>query len=384
MKESHFVSLDQIVADVSRLIAAPSVSRDSNRDAALVAASLMEAAGFEIEVQEYRDPHGITKWNVAGRKGTGTGGLAYFGHTDVVPVSSWSFPGGGPFEPVVQSGRLYGRGSCDMKGSVGCFLQASRQVPVRELTHPLFVFCTADEEVGFHGARHLATQSSFYREAVATGAVGLIGEPTGLQVVHGHKGMTGLRITSQGRAAHSSTREGLNANLAMIPVLSTALEIYEETMSDARWQHPDFDPPWLSWNIGINDHTAAVNITPPQSICTIYCRPMPGQSVDELLARMERVARKQGLDYQLECHGPPVFTDPASPFVQDLLQLAEVPASQTVSYGTDGVEFTEFRQLAVFGPGSILQAHTDDEWIALEQLERGAQLFERMIRHFCG
>ncbi|HTN02433.1 M20 family metallopeptidase [Planctellipticum variicoloris] len=375
--------IDRVVENVSRLVAAPSVSIDSNRGAAMVAADLLESAGFQVEVQEFADPFGVPKFNVAGRRGAGVGGLAYFGHTDVVPVSSWSFAGSGPFEPAVREGRLYGRGSCDMKGSVGCFIAAASQVDAASLRAPVYVFCTADEEVGFHGARHLVRHSPLYREAVAGRAEGLIGEPTELEVVHGHKGIYGMRIVSRGRAAHSSTRGGLNANLAMIPVLAEARRIHDETQTDPRWLHPEFDPPWISWNIGINDHTPAVNITPPQSVCTIYFRPMPGQPPGELIERMQRVAASEGVELTLECQGDPVYTDPAAPFIRRLLALAGRSASKTVAYGTDGVAFTEMHSLAVFGPGSIQQAHTDDEWIALEQLERGAAIYENLIRSVC-
>lgn len=377
------MTIDRIVADVSRLIAAPSVSVNSNREAAEVAADLLESAGFQVECQEFADPFGVPKFNVAGKRGAGEGGLAYFGHTDVVPVTSWSFPESGPFAPVVRGNRLYGRGSCDMKGSVGCFIGAARKVAEADLHSPLYVFCTADEEVGFHGAKHLVSHSPLYREAVAGRALGIIGEPTELEVVHGHKGIYGMRIVSRGRAAHSSTREGLNANLAMIPVLAEARRIYDETLTGSRWLHAEFDPPWISWNIGINDHTPAVNITPPQSVCTIYFRPMPGQQPGELIERMRQASAAEGLEFTLECQGDPVYTSPDAPFIRKLVELAGQSTSRTVAYGTDGVAFAEMHALAVFGPGSILQAHTDDEWISVEQLARGAEIYEQIIRASC-
>ena len=139
------------------------------------------------------------------------------------------------------------------------------------------ITCTADEEVGYVGAREVAKHSKLYREMVDGNANGIIGEPTMLEVVYAHKGTYGFKAISRGKAAHSSTTSGLNANLAMIPFLAEMKKIHDETMTDPQWQHDEFDPPIISWNIGINDHTAAVNITPPQSICTVYFRPMPGQ-----------------------------------------------------------------------------------------------------------
>ena len=180
-----------------------------------------------------------------------------------------------------------------MKGSVACMLAAASQLSETELSRPVYITCTADEEVGYGGAREVATRSKIYGEMVAGESRGIIGEPTRLNVVHGHKGTYGVVATSRGRAAHSSTREGLNANLAMIPYLSEIKELFEETENEARWQNTEFDPPTVSWNIGINDHTAAINITPPQSVCTVYFRPMPGIDPDELALDEARYRRSQ-------------------------------------------------------------------------------------------
>src|SRR5262245_60652577 len=108
--------------------------------------------GFDTERLEYHDPNGVRKASVVGKKGRGTGGMAYFGHTDVVPADDWKFAEHGPFQPTIRNGRLYGRGSCDMKGSVACVLAAAERNKDREFSHPLYVACTADEEVGYLGA----------------------------------------------------------------------------------------------------------------------------------------------------------------------------------------------------------------------------------------
>jgi acetylornithine deacetylase len=261
-----------------RLVAVPSVSAQSNSAVSDVVQSILESIGFQIERQEFPDPNGVPKVNVIGKLGSGVGGVAYFGHTDVVPVDTWSVAEHGPFEPTVRDGRLYGRGSCDMKGSVACALAAAARIKAHSLKQPLYIVCTADEEVGFHGARYVVEHSSLYREMVASQSRAIIGEPTSLGVVHAHKGIYGFRAIAHGKAAHSSTREGTNANLIMIPFLSEMKRIHDETRTDSRWLNEDFDPPWISWNLGINDLNCAVNITAPYSICTVYFRPMPGQN----------------------------------------------------------------------------------------------------------
>ncbi|MCA9019691.1 MAG: M20 family metallopeptidase [Planctomycetaceae bacterium] len=347
-----------------------------------VEAALKEL-GFEIERIEYKDAKGVQKANVIGRRGSGQGGMAYFAHTDVVPADPWFTEEFGPFTPTVQGDKLYGRGSCDMKGSIACMLAAAKQYVDRDLKHPLYITCTADEEVGYHGARNVAEKSTMYREMVAGETHGIIGEPTRLEVVYAHKGTYGFQVISHGRAAHSSLSTGVNANLAMIPFLVEMKKLYEECMTDPRWQNEEFDPPTNGWNIGINHKTAAVNITPPQSICTVYFRPMPGQEPDELVERARSAADKCGLEFQFKCGGTPVYTDPNSPFVNEVLQIAGKDEAKTVSYGTDGSLFPEMKNMVVFGPGDIGQAHTHDEFIELEQLELGTEKFAKLIENWC-
>ena len=367
----------------SQLVAVPSVSCQSNLPVSQRLHSLLVESGFQAEIQQFVDPAGVPKANVIAKFGSGQGGLAYFAHTDVVPVDSWSAPGHGPFEPTVRDGRLYGRGSCDMKGSIACIVAAFDRLRRETFREPLYVVCTADEEVGFHGARYFVQNSPLYREMVDGQSRALIGEPTELTVVHAHKGIFGFRAISQGRAAHSSTREGVNANLAMIPFLAEMKQIHDETLKDPHWLNNDFDPPWISWNIGINDLTPAVNITPPRSVCTVYFRPMPGQSGQALVERARTVAERCGLEFQFECSGEPLSGDPQGEFVRETLKIVGGDRSKTVGYGTDGVMFTDLKQILVLGPGSIQQAHTDDEWISLEQLSHGTEVYEKLIRRWC-
>ncbi len=365
------------------LIRYDSVSSVSNVEITDFVEQALVAQGFDVERLEYDDARGIRKANVVGKKGTGTGGLAYFGHTDVVPADDWKFKTHGPFEPHLEGDRLYGRGSCDMKGSVACALTAAAQFPPADLIAPLYITCTADEEVGYIGARHVAAHSKFFREMVAGGSRGIIGEPTCLEVVHAHKGTFGLKATARGRAAHSSTGEGQNANLTMIPFLTELRAIHDEVEADPAWQDRRFQPPTLTWNIGINDFTRAVNITAPQSVATVYFRPMPGMDVEPLIERCRRKAEECGIEFEVVLRGQPLYVEPGSPFVQECLTLARRDRPATVAYSTDGAVFGELQQMLVCGPGDIRQAHTNDEWIAVDQVEQGSRLYARMIQQWC-
>ena len=365
------------------LIAYPSVSCTSNEAVSRWVEHELRSLGFETEWLTYIDAMGETKVCVTGRLGRPGEGLAYFCHTDVVPVDSWDFPQSGPWEPTVTDDRVYGRGSCDMKGSLACMLAAVESLDHSSLTNPLYVVCTADEETGLRGARELVAESKMYREIVQHNCRAIIGEPTSLEVVHAHKGGRAMKITAHGSAAHSSTGKGRNANMDMIPFLAELHKLSLDTEQSLEWQDSRFEPPTINVNIGINDHTHALNITPPQSVCTIYFRVMPDQPADDLVKQIQALAENHNLDFEILFTGDALFTDPNSPFINDLLKLTQTNISRTVAYGTDGSCFTELDRIAVIGPGDIRQAHTDDEWISIDQLSRGTDLYRRMIETWC-
>ena len=365
------------------LVAFPTVSTSPNGAICAYLEGVLERLGFATERIEYVDTSGVDKVNVVGKRGRGTGGMAYFGHTDVVPADSWFSSDHGPFEPTVKGDRLYGRGSCDMKGSIGAMLAAVENVAAVDLSNPLYLTFTADEEIGYCGAEQVARRSGLFREMVQGNANGIVGEPTLLNVVHAHKGTYGFKAISRGRAAHSSTNQGINANLAMIPFLNEMKRIHDETREDPAWQDAAFDPPGISWNIGINDHTRAVNMTAAQSICTVYFRPAPGHDAEALLDRAREAADLCGIDFELLKAGQPLFVDPESDYVREVLDLAGNECSQTVCYGTDGAVLTELKNLLVLGPGDIAQAHTQNEWILLDQLEKGARFYAELIQRWC-
>ena len=374
----------QAIDYLKELIPFPTVSSESNSDITDCVATWLARLGFDTERIDYCDENGIRKSCIQGRKGPASGrGLAYFCHTDVVPVNSWSFPKSDPWTPLVADGRIYGRGSCDMKGSLCCMLAAAAALQSSVLKAPLYFIATADEEIGMPGAKRVVERSTIYREIVASQTRSIIGEPTRLEIVHAHKGGRAIRATSIGRAAHSSTGLGLSANLALIPFLNEIGRIHCEMETLSEWRDDRFSPPTPSLNIVIKDTNTALNITSAKSECLVYFRPMPGQNADGMVQRMKALAESNGLQFEQLFAGTPLYTDPETPFIRELLELTTLPASRTVAYGTDGAVFTELRNIAVFGPGDIAQAHTDDEWIALDQLEKGTVLYQQAIRRWC-
>ncbi|MEW4490604.1 M20 family metallopeptidase [Thalassoglobus sp. JC818] len=367
----------------SELIKFPSVSSTSNVEVTDQIADWLRSIDVTVERIDYTDHKGIAKSNVVGKLGSGTGGLAYFGHSDVVPADDWVIEEHGPFSPTIKDGRLYGRGSTDMKGSVACFISAMKQFRNRTLSAPVYFCCTADEEVGMLGAQQVVERSKLYQEMVEGQTRAIIGEPTRFEVVHAHKGGCLIKVTASGKAAHSSTKEGINANWKMIPFLSEMWELNNEMETETAWQNPMFNPPTMTMNLGINDHTHAVNITPPQSVCTIYFRQMPGIDATPIIDRVRDTCDRFKLKMEIVFQAPPFDIDPESPFVQECLKFSPEKSPKTVSYGTDGAWFGALKQAVVFGPGSIAQAHTHDEWVKLEDLEHGTQTYSQMIDNWC-
>jgi acetylornithine deacetylase len=203
-----------------------------------------------------------------------------------------------------------------------------------------------------------------------------------MSVVHAHKGIVGFQLTSHGRAAHSSTRDGVNANEVMVPMLQTLLEINELTNSDPAYLDHRFDPPTLSWNFGISDGSSAVNITPERSVAWVSLRPMPNINGQDLIELVAQRAEALGIEFKHMDGGDPFWVDPETECIQELCRLVG-GNPKTVCYGTDGGEFTELRNRVVIGPGDIAQAHTSDEWIEIDQLRMGIDLYTQAIEKWC-
>ncbi len=366
------------------LLAFPSVSSESNLAVTDQVDQWLQDLGFVTERITWTEASGVTKSNVVGRLGPASGcGLAWCGHTDVVPVDSWSFSQADPWTAHVAADRVYGRGACDMKGPMACMLAAIASVDPAALKRPFWFIATADEEVGMLGARRLVSDSGFYRQIVSADTPMIIGEPTELRVVHAHKGGRTLHVRSRGIATHSSTGLGKNSNFALIPFLQEVLALHSEMESAPKWRDERFTPPTPTLNLLLRDSNSGINITSCDSGCRIFFRPMPGQDADAAVQRLLQAAADCGLEAELVFSSDPLDTAADCEFVSDLHRLSGNAAPTTAAYGTDGAILTELSQVAVIGPGSIAQAHTDDEWIALSQLDQGTDLFRRCVQHWC-
>ena len=360
------------------LIAFNSISANSNAAVSDYLHEQLGRAGFTVERITYQDAGGVEKVNLVGRKGEGKGGLALLGHSDTVPVDGWESD---PFSAEIRDNRIYGRGSCDMKGALATMLAAGASFEPSDLSAPVYLVFTADEEVGCWGAAEVSERS----ELLADNGLryGIICEPTRMEVVRAHKGAVFMRGKTEGRAAHSSTGRGVNANLAMIPFLSEMKAIHDELRSDPTHLNDEFDPPFSDWNIGVNDGGIALNMTAPGSVCTVYYRSMPGQDQEALLDRTRQAAERCGVELTIQKIGDPFSTDPDSELVKTALRITGTDQAHTVPYGTDGLVFGRKMELILLGPGDIRQAHTVDEWMDLDQFDLAIDAYKAMIRAFC-
>ncbi len=395
------MDIEKDVEKIARqLIAIDSVTSASNAQVSDFLADTLLELGFEVVKFPYIDSQGTPKVTLAAKRaasrstaasGSGdssqaladnSGGIGFFCHSDVVSVDGWDCPHGGPFSAAVAHQRLWGRGACDMKGPIAAALAAISRLDPKPQRAPIYFFVTGDEECGMAGARLLTEQSDYYRELVDARAAGVICEPTSLRVVNAHKGGCHLDVTSSGVAAHSSTAEGRNANWQMIPFLHFLWQLNTRCESEARFQNARFSPPTLTLNLVIENQPQSSNITVGQTRCRIYFRPMPATDWQYVLDELLNTAHQMGLQVHAFPPLAPLDTPLDSPLVQTALRVLGQSAPQVVSYATDGCCFEQLPELIVIGPGNIDQAHRPDEWIELEQLRRGVDVYQRLLEHY--
>jgi len=372
------------------LVALPSESSVSNRPVSKRVEEVLRELGFETEVISYQDITGASKDSVVGRFGQSSiarpasGGMAYFAHSDTVPGTPWHSVEHDAFDPVVQQGRLYGRGTCDMKGSLASMLAAASRLDPGKVERPLYVIVTADEEVGYGGAQAVASESAFYAELIAREKIhAIVGEPTLLQVVYAHKGGAAFRAVAHGEPAHTSTAEGSNANWKLVPFLTTMRELLQETEADARWRDDEFEPALVNLTISISDDHPAMNVKAAYAECRGAFRQSPKTDTEGLLQSIRAAAVDCGLEFEQLGVFEPVYTEPAAETVTTMVELAGVDSPTTVPYGTDASALSGLREVVICGPGSIDQAHKHDEWIAVDQLQAGADLYQRCAERWC-
>lgn len=346
---------------------------------------LFESLGLPWERHEVEPLRSNILVRVDGKVPLEQGGklLLFEAHQDTVPVDGMTIP---PWTPDVRDGRIYGRGSTDIKGGMAAMLTAiSRLAAERPANMPTVVLaCTVNEEHGFTGATHLTKLWTGGGSKLMPRApdVAVVAEPTLLNVVVAHKGVVRWRCHTDGRAGHSSQPElGDNAIYRMSRVLGV-LEQYAREVVGTLNRHALVGKPTLS--VGTIAGGLSVNTVPDHCSIEIDRRVLPGEDPAQV--------RQLVLDYLASELGPEFPVRHSDMYIgtrglsdadnQDLATRLSAACQKHggpgeligVPFGTDAAQFCPFAPTVVFGPGSIAQAHTCDEWLEVEQLKKAAEI----------
>ena len=375
--------LTQLVAEPSVSSTSPDIDR-SNLRVIEHLANWLEDLGFQAEIMPL--PDRPDKANLIATLGAnvndGMGGLVLAGHTDTVPFDEalWDSD---PFTLKDHQDRFYGLGSCDMKGFFPVALEAAATFSKRQLSAPLTIVATSDEESSMAGGRYLLESGKPKADYA------IIGEPTAMQPVYAHKGISMMTINIEGASGHSSD-PGLGANAldAMHAVMSELITMREELA--AGQQNQAFAVHVPTMNLGCM--RAGDN---PNRICghaelQIDLRLLPGMDSaalhDELERRIHKVVEHRGVSLSLKTAYPPIppfQTDPSGTLVQALSSLSGNPPG-TVAFGTEAHFMqTLGMETVVWGPGSIDQAHQPNEYLSKDQLEPATNTLRAVIQRFC-
>jgi acetylornithine deacetylase len=312
------------------------------------------------------------------RAGEGADTVLVASHIDTVPIDGMEIP---PFDPAIEQGRLYGRGSCDTKAGMAALVAALEHVTDRGvLRRNVILVGESDEELSSHGVADVLAWLGDRRPdwVLAT-------EPTSLEIVHCHKGVVHVRLEARGRACHASDPDaGRNA---LVTLARATLVL--EALSHSLGERPDalLGPATLSVGIAGGGH--APNIVPDHAFLVADRRVLPGEQLQDIRAEIEAALQREGLGEEVAIAActlekPPLGTALDHPSVSACsraLEAAELPVTCTgAAFGTDAGVF-ELAGLpgVVMGPGSIRRAHTSREYVELDEVEQMTEFFVRLL-----
>jgi acetylornithine deacetylase len=379
------------VAMLAKLVAFDTTSRNSNLPLIDFIGAYLDGLG--VPFRRSHDETG-TKANIHAVIGTpGPGGLALSGHVDTVPVDGQHWTSD-PFRLRAEGGRLYGRGTADMKGFVAACLCAVPDIQAARLARPVHLFISYDEEVSCNGARRLIEDIA---ESGWKPDLCLVGEPSLMQPITGHKGRLVLRVTARGRAGHSSDpARGVNAIAAVAEAVSLISREAQRFAVSGPFV-PGYDPPHTTCHVGVIAGGSVLNIIPDSAWFDMEWRTVPGDDffaeIERLRARltetiepaMKAVDPRCGFSYEV-LNWIPGLALPDGHALADLVrQTTGANGAGRVSYGTEaGLYDSAGIPTIVCGPGNIAQAHQGDEWIAVSELAACDRFIRRMVERACG
>ncbi|MCB9593056.1 MAG: acetylornithine deacetylase [Sandaracinaceae bacterium] len=382
--------LAAVVDEVRRLVAFRSITRGPNRDLIEDVRHRLDALGAPCHLT-WDDTK--TKANLFASFGpTDRPGVVLSGHTDVVPVDGqdWSHD---PFDVVERDGKLFGRGTVDMKAFLAVPLAMAPQIAARDLKRPLHVALSYDEEIGCVGVHRMLAELSRY---AATPAACIVGEPTGMKVITGHKGKRVLRCLVRGVAGHSSRpAEGVNAIEHAAELIAHARAVAKRVLAEGPFADA-FDPPTTTMQTGKIRGGLAVNIIPAECVFELEIRFLPGDDPDALIDELTRFAREHvepemraldpsaGFTFEEVVRYPALSTGPEAEVVALAQRLTGETETSAVGFGSEAGLFSLAGVPSIVcGPGGIGEAHRPDEFIELGELARCQRFVERLLDELC-
>jgi len=366
--------IKETLADLVRI---DSVSSRSNVEIVEYLERRCKALGLITQRLPYSHELGIEKVNLIALTSDVTEvGLALVGHTDTVPYDpNWSEA----TNLTERDGKLFGRGSCDTKGFIAAALTALENFKPNK---PLALVFTADEEIGLRGAKQLA-QLKPLRVRYS-----IVGEPTSLKPIRAGKGYSLAEVIVKGREAHSAYPAlGASAVFRAAHLINRLESIATKLKDD---QHPAFDPPYTTLNIGLIHGGSAKNVLAGECRFTLEWRPIPTQPSDHLLnlfnaAIEEETKADPGFQCEVDASRQDTGfeTSPDSPLIK-LLERASGKESGTVAFGAEAAQMMLLgSEAVVIGPGDIREAHRTGEFVPVDELERCAEILRQSIQQLC-
>lgn len=372
-------------AILERLVAFDTVSSEPNMALILYVKALLEDAGIAVTLVP--DAAG-GKANLYASTGPAGAGVMLSGHTDVVPVTgqAWTKP---PFALTEAEGRLYGRGTADMKGFVACAVAAMLEAARRPLRVPLHLALSYDEEIGCMGVRSLI---DLLEAAPVRPRFCIVGEPTGMQVATGHKGKVALRATCVGREGHSALAPmALNA-LHLAADFVNAVRGLQAEVAATGLRDGDYDVPYTTLHVGKLNGGVQVNIVPNHAVIDFEIRSLAGEDVAGLIARLERLAEaivappreefpEAAIRVERLWDYPGLGTATDAAVVNFVKGLTGANGTIKVAFGTEGGLFDARLGVptVICGPGSMAQGHKPDEFVTAEQLARCEAMLAALV-----
>ncbi|MCE0494964.1 acetylornithine deacetylase [Vibrio salinus] len=377
---------------LKELISYATVSSESNLDLIHFIRHLLAEKGITSEIVFNEDKTKAAMFASVGP--VDKPGILLSGHSDVVPVQGqpWTTE---PFTGTEKDNRIYGRGSCDMKGFIASALNTLLTFADQPLTRPVYIAISFDEELGCLGVKDLLLQ---LKQLHVEPYLCIVGEPTSMNIATGHKGKTAYRTHCHGDEGHSS-QAPLHTNAIYLACdVIAQLRALQTQLIESGSRDNDYNIPYSTVHVGTINGGRALNIVPGHSQFEFEIRHLPGDDIKSSLnaifdqaktlvhqAQTDNPDSKAGIEFECLTDYPGLDTTPEHPAVQTLSALSEQSQILKVAFGTEGGLFSSYLDapVVVCGPGSIDQAHKPDEYVSLSQLQQCDDLLSKLVQETC-